>query len=273
MKISACNEFFENWEIERVFEYAAEIGYDGVELAPFTLASSVEDIPSGRRDEIRRAAERSGVEIVGLHWLLVSPEGLYMNHPDEKIRLATRDYFIQLIHCCGDLGGKVMVIGSPKQRNVQEGWDYDQTWDLTKQTFVECLDAAAARDVTLCMEPLSPALTNFIQRGDEAVKMVQEIGHPNFRMMIDVCSGSTEEKPVPQVLREVKDYLAHVHVNDPNGRGPGFGDVGFVPILQTLKDIGYDGYISVEVFDFEPDPETIATKSLVYLKECLAQVS
>ena len=273
MKISACNEFFENWEIERVFEYAAEIGYDGVELAPFTLATSVAEIPAARRDEIRRAAERAGVEIVGLHWLLVSPEGLYVNHPDPEIRGATRDYLIQLVHFCGDLGGKVMVFGSPKQRNVLEGWDPERAWELARQTFTECLDAAAARDVILCMEPLSPALTNFVQRGDEAVKMVQEIDHPNFQTMVDVCSGSTEEKPVPQVLREVRDYLAHVHVNDPNGRGPGFGDVDFVPILQTLKDLEYEGYISVEVFDFEPDPETIATKSLAYLQECLAQVT
>ncbi|RKY70080.1 MAG: hypothetical protein DRP97_04335, partial [Candidatus Latescibacterota bacterium] len=109
IKLSVCNEMFEGWDIEKVFRYAAELGYDGVEISPFTLADSVTEIAPERRREIRRAAREAGVEIVGLHWLLVSPKGLYINHPDDAIRRKTRDYMIALIECCGDLGGKVMV--------------------------------------------------------------------------------------------------------------------------------------------------------------------
>lgn len=272
MKIAACNEFFENWEIERVFEYLAKIGYDGVEIAPFTLAASVTDIPSTRRVAIRRAAENHGIQVVGLHWLLASPEGLYINHPDLGIRSRTQDYFCELIRFCGDVGGKVMVMGSPKQRSVQEGWSYEEAWQRTEEVFRACLKVAEEREVTICIEPLAKALTNFINTAEEARKMVREMDHPNFQTMVDVYSGSTEEKPVPQLLRETKDCLGHVHVNDANGRGPGFGEVNFLPILQTLADIAYDQYISIEVFDFKPDPETIATKSLAYLKETLAQV-
>ena len=73
MKLTTCNEYFTDWPIEEVFDYAADLGYEAVEIAPFTLADSVEDIPASRRAQIRTAAERAGVEIAGLHWLLASP--------------------------------------------------------------------------------------------------------------------------------------------------------------------------------------------------------
>ena len=269
MKFGTCNEYFEGWAIEDVFDYAATVGYDGVEVAPFTLADSVDDIPASRRDQIRAAAEKAGVEIIGLHWLLIKPEGLYTNHVDDDIRNRTRDYFQSLVKFCGDLGGKVMIIGSPKQRNVQEGWDYDETWERTKDVFRDCLPLASEHDVTLCIESLSPEQTNFIQTAAEARRMVAEIDHPNFQTMIDVCSGSSEAKPVAQLLHETKDQLGHVHVNDANKRGPGFGDTDFVAIMRALREIDYQRYVSVEVFDFAPDPRTIAAGSLHYLKGIL----
>jgi sugar phosphate isomerase/epimerase len=266
MKFGTCNEYFEGWAIEDVFDYAAEIGYDGVEIAPFTLADSVDDIPASRRDQIRAAAERSGVDIIGLHWLLIKPEGLYTNHVDDDIRHRTRDYFQSLVRFCGDLGGKVMIIGSPKQRNVQEGWDYAETWERTKDVFRDCLPLCEEHDVTLCIEALSPEQTNFIQTAEEARKMVAEMDHPKFRTMVDVCSGSSEAKPPAQLMSETREHLWHVHVNDANKRGPGFGDTDFVSVMKTLKEIGYERYVSVEVFDFAPDPRTIAAGSLKYLQ-------
>ena len=269
MKFGTCNEYFEGWEIEKVFDYAAEVGYDGVEITPCTLADSVDDIPDRRRREIRAAALSAGVEIVGLHWLLIRPEGLYANHVDDAIRNRTRDYFKSLIRFCGDIGGEVMIIGSPNQRNVQEGWDFDETWERTKAVFEDCLPLAEEQGVYLCIEPLSPELTNFITTAQEARRMVTEIGHPNFRTMVDVCSGSTDAVPVAQQVRESGEHLYHVHVNDANKRGPGFGRTDFASVLRALDETGYQRYVSVEVFDFAPDPRTIAAGSLKYLKGIL----
>ena len=269
MKFATCNEYFENWPIEDVFSYAAEIGYDGVEIAPFTLADTVEDIPADRRRAIRRAAAEAGVEIVGLHWLLISPEGLYVNHVDDEIRHRTRDYFKALIQCCGDLGGEVMIIGSPKQRNVQDGWDYQETWNRTKQVFEDCLPLAEQCSVYLCIEPLSSDQTNFIDSAAEACKMVAEIDHPNFQTMVDTKAAAAEDKPHVDVIAEAGKAMRHVHVNDPNLRGPGFGDLEFAAILRALKDRQYEGYVSVEVFDFKPDPQTIAARSIGYLRGTL----
>lgn len=147
LKTSICNELFQGWPIERVFEYAARLGYDGVEIAPFTLADSVTEISTKRRNEIRRAAEDNGIEIVGLHWLLVKPEGLYINHPDEYIRIQTQEYIEALIHFCADIGGKVLVHGSPHQRTIKEGWNAKDSWDYAIETFKVSLKAARQRNV------------------------------------------------------------------------------------------------------------------------------
>jgi len=271
LKISICNELFQGWPIERVFEYAARLGYDGVEISPFTLADSVTEISTKRRNAIRRAAEDNGIEIVGLHWLLVKPEGLYINHPDEYIRIQTQEYIEALIHFCADIGGKVLVHGSPHQRTIKEGWNSKESWDYAKETFKISLKAARQRNVFYCLEHLSPDQTNFINTVEEAIRFVKEVRHPNFKMVFDCRSASTSEKSLTEALLQALDsgYLRHVHMNDANGSGPGFGETNFTPILKTLLKNGYKGYISVEVFNFDPDPQTIASRSIGYLKGLL----
>ncbi len=268
MKISICNELFTGWDIDKIFDYAAQLGFDGVELAPFTMAETAMDISAAARKRIRDAADKAGIEIVGLHWLLVKPEGMYINHPDAGIRQMTQHYLKALIDLCGDLGGKVLVHGSPQQRNVQEGWDPDECWKRARETFQICAEAAQSRDVFYCIEALTTADTNFINTIEEALRMVTEIDHPNFQTMLDCRSiHASVGSQLPEVLRRTlaTGKLRHVHVNDSNGRGPGFGDLRFAPLLKILHETDYAGYISVEVFDFAPDPQTIAGRSLGYL--------
>jgi sugar phosphate isomerase/epimerase len=271
VKVSICNELFQGWRIERVFEYAAQLGYNGVEIAPYTLADSVTEIPAKQRKAIRRAAEDNGIEIVGLHWLLAKPEGLYINHPDEIIRIKTQEYIEALIHFCADIGGKILVHGSPHQRTVQEGWDFQQSWNFAKETFKVCLKTAQKRNVLYCIEPLAHMNTNFINTVAEGIRLVREIRHPHLKMVFDSRSASAQEKSVLEALLRALDsgYLRHIHVNDANGRGPGFGETAFVPILKSLIKHNYRGYISVEVFDFSPDPETVASRSIGYLRGIL----
>ena len=268
MKISICNELFQDWPIERVFEYAAQLGYDGVEIAPYTLADSVTEISLPRRKAIQRAAEKSGIEIVGLHWLLVKPEGLSVNHPDEIIRIRTQEYMEALIHFCADIGGKLLIHGSPHQRTIQHEWDLKESWKRARETFEACLETARKRNVIYCIEPLSRISTNFINTVEEALRLVKEIRHPNFKMIFDCRHALAQENSVTEALIQALDsrMLCHVHINDANGRGPGFGETKFMPILKTLIKNNYRGYLSVEVYHFDPDPQTIASRSIGYLK-------
>lgn len=266
MKFAFCNEMFRDVPLRRIFRTAAEIGYDGVEIAPFTVARSVNEVGPDARKAIRDDAAEYGLEITGLHWLLLSPEGLYLNHPDDGIRYCTRLYLCDLIRFCGDIGGRVMVAGSPKQRNVLPEQTYEATWDRTRQAYLECLPTAEEYGVTICLEPLDAAQTNFINTPAEAARMIREIDHPNFRLIIDVRATLCQGLDVAAAIHEHQDITAYIHFNDATGNGPGFGDSDFVPILRALRETGYDGYGSVEVFDYSFGAEHIARKSLETLK-------
>ena len=270
MKFAICNEIYQGWSLEDTFAHAARVGYDGVEIAPFTLANAVTEISPIERQRIRDLAARSKIEIVGLHWLLVKPEGLYLNHTDATIRSRTANYFVELVNCCADLGGKIMVVGSPKQRNVLEGVSRQQAWDWTTTTFRDAVKRAEDRGVTICFEPLSPAETNFVNTAAEAIQFVKPFNSAAFKIILDVKSMCSEQKPMPQIIRESWPHFAHFHANDKNLKGPGFGDVDFKPIAATLREVGYNGYVSVEVFKFEEGAEIIASKSIEYLRQKFA---
>jgi sugar phosphate isomerase/epimerase len=266
MKFAICNEIYQNRPLEEVFADAARLGYSGVEIAPFTLADSVNDLSAAERRRLREAAARHGIAVVGLHWLLVKPEGLHLNHPDAAIRRRTAAYFCDLVDCCADLGGSVLVVGSPKQRNVPPGVSREQAWEWTAATFRDAVRRAEDRGVTICLEPLAPAETNFINTAAEAIAFVRPFNSPRFKIILDVKAMCAETKPIPQIIRESWPHFAHFHANDRNLKGPGFGDVDFRPIAAALREVGYDGWVSVEVFNFEDGPEVIASRSIAYLR-------
>jgi sugar phosphate isomerase/epimerase len=267
MKFAICNEIFQGWKLEAIFEYAAKLGYNGVEIAPFTLAESVTEISGDERRRIRDLAARHGIKIAGIHWVLVKPEGLYINHPDQAIRERTADYFCELANFCADIGGTRMVVGSPKQRNIVPGVSLEQARKWAVDTFRNAVGQSAAREVTICFEPLGPTETNFINTAAEALDFVRQIPSLHFQIILDVKAMSSEVTPIPQIIRETWPYFGHFHANDPNMKGPGFGQTDFKPIAAALKEVGYNGFVSVEVFNFEDGPEAIAGKSLAYLRE------
>ena len=271
MKFGICNETFQGWKIDDVFTYCAGVGYDAVEVAPFTLAKYVTDIPPTERSRIREAAARAGVAISGIHWVLLHAEGMYLTSPDAVTRDRTARYFCDLVHFCADIGGKIIVVGSPKQRSLLPGVTYEQAWEWATDVFRPSVRMAAERGVIICFEPLPAEDTNFITTAAEAVRFTRQLASPNFKVILDVRAMSWEEKPVPEIIRECRGQFAYVHANDKNLKGPGFGAVDFRPIAAALRDVGYDGTVSVEVFKYDEGAEVIATKSLAYLKSVFGQ--
>jgi sugar phosphate isomerase/epimerase len=270
MKFAICNEIFKGWKLDDTLRYAKRIGYSAVEIAPFTLADSVTLISPSERQKIRDSAAQIGIEIAGIHWVLVKPEGLYINHIDATIRERTSLYFRELVDFCADIGGKVIVVGSPKQRNIMPDLTAEQAWTAAIGTFRHAVARAEKREVTVCFEPLGPTETNFINTAADAIRFVDQLCSPNFKIILDVKAMCSEAKPIPQIIRESFPHFAHFHANDKNLKGPGFGDVDFKPIAAALKQVGYNGFVSVEVFNFDEGPEVIATKSLEYLKTTFA---
>ena len=257
------------WSWADTVREIAAAGYDGVEIAPFTLADSVADLGPADRCAIRRQAEDAGLEIVGLHWLFVSPRGLHATTDDRAVRERTAAYLQELVRFCGDVGGQVMIVGSPQQRNVEPGVPYATAWSRFVEVLTASLDLAAERGVTLCMEALPADQCTFCTSLEEAVRMVREVNHPHLRTMFDVHNAHLEREPLPELLRRYLPYIRHVHLNEMDGGYPGSGDFDFGAILRVLQEEGYGGYASVEVFDFSPGPERIARESLRHLKAVL----
>jgi sugar phosphate isomerase/epimerase len=270
MKFGICNEIFQGWSLEKSMAYAAQAGYDAIEIAPFTIARYVTEISSAERQKIRELARSSGIAISGIHWVLVQAEGMYLNHTDAEIRRRTARYFCDLVDFCSAIGGRFIIIGSPKQRNILPGVEPQQAWDWATNMFRDSVKRAEEKGITLCFEPLAPAETNFINTAEEAIRFVKQFNSPNFKIILDVKAMCSESKPIPQIIRESWPNFAYFHANDRNLRGPGFGDVDFKPIAAALKEVGYNGHVSVEVFKFEEGPEVIATRSIEYLKRSFA---
>lgn len=270
MKYAICNETFEGWDHNRVCARVAELGYSGLEVAPFTLAPRITDVSSQQRTELRRQAEATGVKIIGLHWLLAKTEGFHLTSPDAAVRKRTGLYLAELTKAAAELGGDILVLGSPLQRNVPEGCTHAQATDFALDSLTHCLPELERGKVYLCLEPLTKAETNFLNTAAEGVNLIHRLAHPFVKLHLDVKAMSDELQPTPDVIRANRQFLHHFHANDPNRRGPGFGATDFKPIFQALRDVQYTGWVSVEVFDYSPDPDTIARESIQYMHNCEA---
>jgi D-psicose/D-tagatose/L-ribulose 3-epimerase len=272
MRIALCNEVLADMSLERQCEYAAGLGYDGLEIAPFTLSASPENISTADAAKIRATVEASGLEVTGLHWLLVKPEGLSLTDPDAAVRARTLAMMTHLVGLCAELGGAVLVHGSPRQRQIAPGETHATASGRLQDALAQIALAAARVGVIYCIEPLSQRETALINTVAEAAELVRSIDHPNLRTMID-CSaaGLTETCSVPSLIDRwlPTGLIAHIQVNDPNRRGPGQGEMKFAPILAALKRHNYAGTIAVEPFNYSPDGVGVAAFSAGYLRGLL----
>ncbi|MFW6170440.1 MAG: sugar phosphate isomerase/epimerase family protein, partial [Planctomycetota bacterium] len=233
MKYAICNELFQDWAFEKAFAFARECGYTGVEFAPFTIEKTAYDISAGRRAEVRRQAEQAGLDVVGLHWLLAFTEGCYLTSPEPDVRRKTGDYFSELARLCRDLGGSVMVLGSPKQRNLLPGVSHQQAMEYAADVIRQALPTMEDRGVTLAVEPLGPAEGDFLLTAAAGRELVEMVGSPHCQLHLDVKAMSSEQQPIDEIIRRNASVLRHFHANDANRRGPGMGEIDFVPILQA----------------------------------------
>lgn len=266
MKFAICNETYQGWDFARTCAHAADTGYEGIEVAPFTLNEDPRELTEAEAAAHGETARAAGLELVGLHWLLVKPEGLHLTTTNDALRQETTDFACHLARLCAAMGGDVMVWGSPKQRDLDPDWAYEDAANRATDALRQVAEVAGELGVTIAMEPLGRKETNFLNTAEETIRLIEKVAHPACRLHLDVKAMSDEEMEIPQIISESREHLAHFHANDPNLRGPGFGDMQYEPIAAALKEVDYTGYVSVEVFDYLPDPETIATQSLSYLQ-------
>lgn len=270
MKFAICQELYENTDWSEQCRLIAEAGYTGIEVAPFAISTDLAYVAASVFEGMKQEAERHGLEIIGLHWLLAKTTGLYLTSPDAAIRKATADYLMLLARVCRQLGGHIMVFGSPQQRSLLPGISKQQAAEFAADVFRQAAPAFADNDVILCLEPLTLKETDFINTCDEAMEIVRLVDHPSMALHQDVKAMlGAEWTQIPKIIDRHKKNCKHFHVNDSNLLGPGMGSTDYHPILRALIESNYHGWVSVEVFDYSPGAQNIAVQSLKYMQSVL----
>jgi len=275
MRVSLCNEVIAELPFARQCAVAAALGYDGLEIAPYTLSDDPTRLTATEITALRRAAQEAGIAITGLHYLLRAPAELSITSNDESVRARTIEVMRRFCGLCAELGGTTLVHGSPDQRVLPPGGE-DEGRKRGAASFAAVAQTAADAKVTYCIEPLACNQTAFVNTVAQAVEIVRAVGHPALRTMID-CSAAAqaEDEPVDALARRwlPGGLIAHMHFNDPNRRGPGEGALAFGPILTALRDCGYRGDAAIEPFIYRPDGPTCAARGIGYIRGLMQMVA
>jgi sugar phosphate isomerase/epimerase len=270
-KYALCNELFGDWPFEKAFEFTAKCGYTGLEIAPFTLANEPTKTSAFHRAKVQHDAKQAGLKIIGLHWLLAKTEGFHLTSPDAAVRRKTAEYFGDLARLCADLGGRIMVLGSPKQRDLAPGMNKAQGMKFAAEVLQAAAPTLEKTGVVMAIEPLAPVETNFMTSAAGGAELVALVDSPTCWLHLDCKAMAAEKTPIPDLIHKYRKLFVHFHANDPNRQGPGFGKLDFVPIMKALAEIDYRGWVSVEPLDYTPGAERLARESIDYLRRCAAK--
>ena len=270
MRIHLCNEVVRDMDFPSQCRFARECGYDGLEVAPFTLGSAPHVLSTDRRRELRAIAAGEGVEIAGLHWLLAVPAGLSITSEDDAVAAQTLQVGRRLVDLCRELGGSYLVHGSPAQRQLSPGREAEGRGRATAY-FAAIAEAAESAGVSYIVEPLARVDTALISSIEEALTLIREVGSDALGTMVDCYAAASNGEDVPALLQRwlPQGFIRHLHFNDLNKRGPGQGSLDFGSVLDKLRRLDYSGTTAVEPFLYLPDGPSCAARAIGYLRGLL----
>lgn len=266
-RLAVCNETFQGSSFAEACRLALATGYTGLEIMPSTLGPDPAQLTPSARAGLRRTMAESGILYTGLHGVVSAPAGLHLTTPEAALRKRSWEYFRSMIDLSADLGSNsYIVLGSSKQRSAENGQPVEDAVKRLRDGLAESAQHARYRGVLLLAEPLAPHLCNVVTSLEQAVELVRSIDDPFVQTMFDTHNAVSETEPHDALIRKYAQYIRHVHVNEADGRQPGTGSYDFGLLLRTLHAIGYDGWISLEVFQFKPSGEQIARDSASLLR-------
>ncbi|MFB3826205.1 MAG: sugar phosphate isomerase/epimerase family protein [Bryobacteraceae bacterium] len=270
-RLAVCNETFQTADFGEQCRLARKTGYSGIEIMPGTLAEDPASIPASRRAQLRKTMDAEGLAFAGLHNLLSAPKGLHAATADAAVYRRTWDYMLRLIDFCADLGGGVMVFGGAKQRAAEKGETPAGAVARLTEGFARVAPHARGSGVLLLVEPLAPHICNVVNTLEQAIAIVRQIGSPAVQSMFDVHHTAAETLSAGELVARYFPYLRHVHLNEMDGKRPGLGNYDMKPLFRAMAQRGYAGWLSLEVFDFKPDGETVAAEANAYIRSELAK--
>lgn len=268
VKAAVCNELFGSRSLAEVASITARCGFHGLELAPFTVFGDF-TAPAIRQGilETKQALQQSGLRFAGFHWLLAQPAGLHITTPDKTVRQKSWDHLRRLIDAAAELGGGNLILGSPKQRSTLPGQTRSEAISILTEELGQIASFAAERHSAILLEALSSDQTDVINLLSEVETIVRKIGNPGVSGMFDFHNCADESDPYELLIAQHIGRIRHVHLNDPKGNAPTCGDTAYLSAFAKLQDLGYDGWISLEIFTTPANPAETLETTMKYLHE------
>jgi len=234
-------------DLEDSFRIVSEAGYQGAEL----MVGDPARIDIGL---IETLAKNYGLEIPALCTGEVFGQfGLSFMNPDESVRREALQRTRRIIDMASTFGCLVNI-GRLRGSFVPEV-PRSQSLDWRDAAFDNLCAYAAPRGVTLILEPVAYPFCNNINSTRDGIEVVKKVGHDCFKLMLDVFSMNMEDPSMSTAFRDAAPYLDHIHVCDSNRLAPGMGAFNFKDILCIISDLGYEKYISAEIYQ-APDGNT-----------------
>ncbi|MDR1575646.1 MAG: sugar phosphate isomerase/epimerase [Treponema sp.] len=267
IRYALCNELFgplDPFEAGRITKSA---GYGGIEFAPYTFFGSFSrgDIRAGT-GEMKKVLGENGLQFAGFHWLLVSPRPLSLVSPDKKLRQAALDHLRRLLAAAGELGGGNLILGSPKQRSACPGQSIEEAKTILKENLAALGDCAVSHNSRILLEALDHGQCDVVNTLDEAGEMVRAVNSPGVSGMFDFHNTGDETESWDALIRRNRETLRHVHINEMDGGPPGSGSSDYVPAFKALRETGFSGWISMEIFSRPADPAGTVTAAIRFMR-------
>lgn len=265
MRRAVCNEMFGNQEFAKTCGLLKTCGFEGVEIAPYTLSNVNGYFSTSTLAQIRSTLEAHELAFAGFHWLFAHPSGLHITTADPLARRKALDHLKGLLFAAGELGGGNLILGSPKQRSVSDATPEEGLRRLA-DFLVEAADAALEANSIICLEALPKKETNVMNTLAEARSLVERIRHPAVQSMFDFHNCGDEALGWLELVRDYQDIIRHVHINRNDGGHPLPGSEGqYRPTFKELAVQKYTGWVSLEIFTIPADPLRVLLETRDFL--------
>jgi len=248
-------------DLRAAFHKLAALGYDGVELMtkkPSRLDGA----------EIRRLLEEHHLALTGLcSGHIFGEDGLGLVGPELQVNPAALYRLKELIDFIAEFFGPGKMVNIGRSRGVGDPARPVESLAAYAQAFQELADYAQPRQVRLVLEPITQTEVNFIFSTQDGLRMVEQVGRPNFGLMLDTYHMHHQDADLYASFRQALEAgkCWHIHFSDSNRCWPGSGDLNYERIVQALNENGYQGYVSTEIRPW-PDPDTSAASSIASIR-------
>ena len=236
-------------DFEKSVKKVAGLGFDGAELA-------VRNPKDLKVENVIEIIKENNLEVPAIGTgQAYGEEGLSFSDPDEVVRKTAVERINDQIVFASHFNAQV-IIGLIRGK-IEDGVNRAEAEEWTIDCLRKCTEFAKKYNIRLTLEPVNRYESNFINTLNEGIEFIKRVGASNLGLLADTFHMNIEEVSIYDSIVQAKDYITHVHFADSNRWAPGCGHLDFAKIVQTLKKIGYQGYVSAEILPF-PDPNSCA---------------